>query len=316
MKFSTRICHLYHSLTSGVAAFGRKSNARQLAGLLAVISVATQAIDPRIAMAREPVEGSSYKVARSLDGLGTTESIRLQGVVRPVEVADLHFAEAGQVSAIHAKEGTRVKKTDPILSMDHRSPLIGYQSAKLQAERVADLRIAELTVQQKKTEWEMIEQAFSKNAVNPLEREFKKLELEQAKATLMLKQEERAQAVLAMEAAEAELDRFTLKAPFDGVVIQVRAKVGKSVSVGDPMVTIANLGRLEVEMHLPISYFGTIEQGGQAVLSAQAPINRQLNATATFVSSVIDPTSATFRTIFTIDNADGTLPSGFCVELQ
>jgi RND family efflux transporter MFP subunit len=285
-------------------------------GVPFVLGFALQVGVAPLAKALEPVESATHVFVKSGSTPGTGGNIRLQGVVRPVEVADLHFVEVGQVSVIHANEGMRVKKMDPILSLSHRGALINYKSAKLQAERSADLRLAELTVQQRKTEWEMIEQAFSKNAVNPLEREFKKLELEQAKATLLLKQEERAQAVLAMESAEADLDRFTLKAPFDGVVTHVRAKVGKSVSIGDTMVTVANLGRLEVEMHLPVSYFGSIEQGGSAILVAQAPVNRQLDATATFVSSVIDPTSSTFRAIFTIDNSDGSLPSGFCVELQ
>jgi len=270
--------------------------------------------------ALEPVEksaaGLSHNPGARIDRPRSDTSILLQGVVRPVEVAELHFTQAGQVVTIHAKEGAVVRKSEPILAMDSRSALIGFKAAKLQADRIAELRMAELAVQQKKIEWEMIEQAFLKNAANPLEREFKRLEFEQAKAALVLKQEEQVQAVAAMEAKEAELDRYTLTAPFDGVVIHVRAKVGTSVSLGDPMVTVANLGRLEVELHLPVSHFGSIQRGGRAILAAHAPVNRKLQATAAFVSSVIDPTSSTFRAIFTIDNSDGTLPSGFCVELQ
>lgn len=270
----------------------------------------------QVAVALEPVERSHQAITKTGKTHGFVEGVVLQGVVRPVEVAELHFTQAGQVSVIHAVEGSPVRKMDPILSIEHRRALIDYKSSKLESERIAELRIAELAVQQKKKEWEMVEQAFASNAVNPVEREFKKLEYDQAIAALALRNEEQAKAVLAMEAAEAELDRYTLKAPFDGIVVQVRAKVGKSIAVGDPIVTVANLARLEVEMHLPISYFGSIEQGGRAVLLAQAPVNRPLEATATFVSSVIDPTSSTFRAIFTIDNSQGALPSGFCVELQ
>ncbi len=270
----------------------------------------------QVVVALEPAEWTHQAIAKSGKSHGLVDGVVLQGIVRPVEVAELHFTQAGQVSLIHAAEGSPVRHRDPILSIENRRALIDYKSSKLEAERIADLRIAELTVQQKKTEWEMVEQAFSRNAVNPLEREFKKLQYDQAIASLALKKEDQAKALLAMEAAEAELDRYTLKAPFDGMVVQVRAKVGKSISIGDPIVTVANLGRLEVEMHLPISYFGSIDQGGRAVLLAQAPVNRPLEATATFVSSVIDPTSSTFRAIFTIDNSEGTLPSGFCVELK
>jgi multidrug efflux pump subunit AcrA (membrane-fusion protein) len=99
------------------------------------------------------------------------------------------------------------------------------------------------------------------------------------------------------------------------VVVQIHQKVGTTVDPSLPVVTLANLDVLEVEMYVPTDRFGTVQPGGRLSVQAGAPVNRDLIAEVRAVSPVIDSASNTFRCVLIIDNSNGHLPAGFSVLL-
>ena len=113
-----------------------------------------------------------------------------------------------------------------------------------------------------------------------------------------------------------QLKRRTLYAPFDGRVIQIYAGVGNTIDPSQVAVHVAKLDELQVEMHLPIAYFGKISSGQTHELRASAPVNAYVKAKVLYVAPVVEPTSATFRAVFAIENQDLVLPAGFEVWFQ
>ena len=115
--------------------------------------------------------------------------------------------------------------------------------------------------------------------------------------------------------AEEEFRRMTIYAPFDGVITQLHEKLGAAVDPTVPVVSIANLETLEIEMHTPVDLYGTLRPGGIVELVASAPVNKVISAEVLSTSPVINSASRTFRCVLRIENSARKLPAGFSVSL-
>ena len=119
-----------------------------------------------------------------------------------------------------------------------------------------------------------------------------------------------------LKLAQEQLRQLTVYAPFDGVVTELHAKLGTSVDSTLPIVSVANLDALEVELHAPVYLFGDIRSGKTVRLRAGAPVNRTLDAEVRFTSPIVNSASNTFRCVLRIDNRLEKLPAGFSVVLE
>ena len=77
---------------------------------------------------------------------------------------------------------------------------------------------------------------------------------------------------LSLSAAE-ELALRTVASPIDGVVVDRLQDEGEYVNV-DPVVRLATLDPLQIELLLPAQYFGKIRVGQQLLISAAACMRR------------------------------------------
>ena len=59
-----------------------------------------------------------------------------------------------------------------------------------------------------------------------------------------------------VDAAEVALTRRILRAPFDGVVVQVHRRQGEWVSPGDPVMQIVRTDRLRISATIPVDAIG------------------------------------------------------------
>lgn len=92
---------------------------------------------------------------------------------------------------------------------------------------------------------------------------------------------------------KAQLGQSTVTAPISGVVDQVTGKVGQVASPGMGIVRVVNLSKLKVVAKVADTYAGTVKRG-DAVQVIFPDINKQINATISFVSTSVDPLSRTF----------------------
>lgn len=245
-----------------------------------------------------------------------TPSAFLQGIAKAKFDAQLRLAEQGTITAVHVKEGDWVAAGTPLLTIDDGAAKAAMVVAKAAAEAHAATDHAELAMKQARTIATRTRIALHANAASEFELQSKENLLEQATATYELQLEQQKQAQAQLVLAEEQLKKRTLHAPFDGRVIQLHAGLGNTIDPTQVAAHVAKLNELEVEMHLPVSLFNTIATGEVRVLRAAAPVNSSLKAKVVYVAPVVEPTSATFRVVFSIDNEALALPSGFEVWYQ
>ena len=117
---------------------------------------------------------------------------------------------------------------------------------------------------------------------------------------------------------EAELKRYTLRAPFDGVVTSVDIEVGDTASQGISAVTVMSADDLEIESFVPEINISYLEVGDRAVVTLEA-----YGESVPFAARVvaIDPAEtvrdgvSTYRVILHFDEEDERLKSGMTANI-
>lgn len=114
---------------------------------------------------------------------------------------------------------------------------------------------------------------------------------------------------LVLGEAEERLAMRTIRSPLNGVVVERSRSPGEFVGQ-DPVLTIARIDPLTIEVILPAARFGSIRRGLEAKVMPEAPIGGEYTASVTIVDEVIDAASGTFGVRLELPNADYALPAG------
>lgn len=116
-----------------------------------------------------------------------------------------------------------------------------------------------------------------------------------------------------LEAAEAELDRNTIRAPFDGIVDKIDVELGSAVQSGASVATILNLDPVLAKGEVSERDLGFIKQGDKA--EVRLVNGREVGGTIRHVSRDASSATRTFRVEVAIPNEDHSVPAGMTAEI-
>jgi membrane fusion protein, multidrug efflux system len=116
-----------------------------------------------------------------------------------------------------------------------------------------------------------------------------------------------------LDAAEAELARIEVRAPFPGVIDRVRTEVGSSVSQGAEIATLLGLDPIMAVGEVSERDVGFVERGQSA--SVKLVDDRVVEGKIRHVSRDASAQTRTFRVEVAIPNPDGTIPAGMTAEI-
>jgi HlyD family secretion protein len=114
---------------------------------------------------------------------------------------------------------------------------------------------------------------------------------------------------LELERAEAALALRTIRSPFTGIVTERLLSPGELVDKA-PILKLARIDPLRVEVFVPVAMFGRIGVGSLATVIPEAPLSTPLEAAVTVVDRVVDAASGTFGVRLEVPNPDNRLPAG------
>jgi RND family efflux transporter MFP subunit len=142
---------------------------------------------------------------------------------------------------------------------------------------------------------------------------------DQADAEKRIAESELADALETQELAKRELQHATdllnqrsLRSPFNGVVVDRMLNPGDLAESGTgrkPIMKIAQVEPLRVEVVLPLDAYKKISVGGSATVTPEG-LGGQYPAKVTVVDSVFDSASGTFGVRLELPNPKGALPAG------
>jgi len=251
------------------------------------------------------------------DGVGvpTVSSIsRLVGITRPARYAELRSAVSGQIVEVIVRTGDRVKAGDVLIRLDDRIQQAVVKVAQVEAARSGSVSSAMIALQLTEQQLQRATLAFQRQAGSQFEVDEKMAARDEARARVTIEQESQQRARANLERALAELVQYSIRAPFDGEIVQVHQRVGTTTDRSEPVITVADRGKLNVELNLPLSEFGTVSPGNEFSVQADSPVNRTLTARVSAVSPYVNAASRTCRVELEIDNTAQHLPAGFTIR--
>src|SRR5262249_39243113 len=110
--------------------------------------------------------------------------------------------------------------------------------------------------------------------------------------------------------AEEVVSQRLLRSPIDGVVVERLLVPGEYRNDQSPVLTLAQVDPLRVEVFVPTAYFGQIRVGSKAEVRPEQPIGGIHIATVTVVDHVLDAASGTFGVRLALPNPQLVLPAG------
>jgi multidrug efflux pump subunit AcrA (membrane-fusion protein) len=127
--------------------------------------------------------------------------------------------------------------------------------------------------------------------------------------------EKKREAELEWNRATASLDLHQIRSPLTGVVVERLLAVGEQAKL-HPILKLAQIDPLLVEVFMPLSWLGKLQPGMKAEVKLQ---NGELvvnPAVITVVNRVVDSASATFGVRLEMTNPDNALPPGMACTVD
>ena len=230
-------------------------------------------------------------------------------VIEPDETAEIGSPVVGVVSSIVSERGDRVERNQELAHLRANVELASVEVAQARTNADAEVRAAQANADFLRQKLKRAEELVALNFVS-------KEALEQARADSHMAVERLAQAheqqhvwQRELNLAHAQLQMRTIRAPFDGIIVDRYVSVGERIE-DEPLFRIIKTDPLRVEIVAPSSLFGTVSTGTVVTVMPELPNAPALTAEVVLVDSVIDGASNTFRVRATLPNPDNAMPSG------
>lgn len=219
--------------------------------------------------------------------------ITINGETEASKVVGLMAETSGKITSIPAKEGARIQKGEVILTIDER-------------DRGAQLLRAQAVLKQREIQYGAARKLQKQGFQSEVRLAETRANLEVARADL--------------KAIQQDLSFTKLRAPFDGVLDAVNVEVGDFVFAGAP----GNVPNAPVRMVAldPMIVKGFVSENDRSVANVGDMAKVRLNNGTTaegeisYLASVSEAESRSFRIEITVPNANGAIASGVTAALR
>jgi len=230
-------------------------------------------------------------------------------LIGPEAVADIGTAVTGVVASVSVDRGDSVRSGQVLVQLESEVEKSNFEAARSRATQDTDIRAAEsnlaLAQQRHLRAAGLVQEGFA----SPQTLEQAKTERDVAEQKLLQAQSQKIINNHEWGLVKAQLGLRTLKSPFNGVVVERFISPGERAE-DKPLLRLAMLDPLRVELVLPASRWGSVAPGDAVALMPELPQASTVLARVTHIDKMIDAASNTFRVRLSLPNPGNRLPAG------
>ena len=216
---------------------------------------------------------------------------RVSGVAEAVLVSTGQFVKTGQTLAVFS------------------SQMISEQRSALQTAQKR-LSLANTIYQREKTLWEQkitAEQDYMQALQSLREAEIAVDNSQQKLSALGV--------ILNNNANSSSLNRFELRAPYDGLVVERNLSIGEAVKEDTPIFIISDLSTVWAEVHIPAKDLPYVRMGDKVTLRATA-FDAQTTGTVAFIGALVGELTRMAKARIVLANPQGAWRPGLFVSVE
>ncbi|MFT3856657.1 MAG: efflux RND transporter periplasmic adaptor subunit [Aquabacterium sp.] len=274
-----------------------------------------QALPPRRHI-RPPIRLICLSALIGWNGLGHLAHAAEPGyacLIEPYQRVELRSAIEARIDTIHVHRGAEVRKGQILVELDAASERIALEGARYRAVMEGQVRSAESRLTAAKEKLRRREELVQERFMAPQDRDDTLADMQMAEANLVEAKDNRRLADIEQRRLAEALEQRRIRSPINGVVTDRLQQPGEIAQAGEnarPILKLAQINPLRVEVVLPVAMFGKVRNGSKAVVEAERPLSGRYNAVVTVVDKVVDSASGTFGVRLEIANPDGSIPAG------
>ncbi len=280
----------------------------------AVVVVETGSQTRRFTLNREEgkVELSNEQIKAAgmeIDKAGSARirsSLQLPGEIRFNEDRTAHVVPrvAGVVESVSANLGQLVKKGQVLAVL--ATPALSEQRSELMAAQKR-LSFARTTYERERTLWE--EKISAEQDYLQARQVLREAEIAVANVRQKLT------AIGASVDADGSLNRYVLRAPFDGMVVEKHIALGEAVKEDSQVFTLSDLSTVWAEISVPATDLARVRVGGKVAIRASS-FDSTATGTVAYVGALIGEQTRTARARVLLSNPQGSWRPGLFVNVE
>lgn len=236
-------------------------------------------------------------------------------LIEPNKVVDVSSAVEGVVERFHVERSDFVEQDQLVVELESGVEIAAVNKARARSEMEGELNSQHSSLEFNERRFERIKSLFKKGLVSSHEMDEAKTQVQLARAELQKAEDQQRLAALELQRAEETLNLRRIRSPFKGVVVERYKSVGESVE-DKPIMKLAQIDPLRVEVFMPASEFGQVKPGMYAKVRPENSDTEEYLTEAKVVDRVIDAASGTFTVRLELPNPDYTIASGLRCKLS
>jgi RND family efflux transporter MFP subunit len=240
-------------------------------------------------------------------GAGRSE---FECVIEPQQIVKLASPVVGMIARLDVDRGDIVRQGQILGKIEDGVEAAALALARARASNHSGVKSAEARAQFLRFKHERLDELHAKSVSSLASLQEAEAEAQVAEQQVKEAQLNRELALLEVTHAEEVLNQRTLRSPINGVVVERLLVPGEYRNDQSPVLTLAQIDPLRVEVFVPTAHFGQIRVGSKAEVRPEEPISGIHVATVTVVDHVLDAASGTFGVRLTLPNPQLVLPAG------
>ncbi len=228
------------------------------------------------------------------------------------QTVDIRSSVEAVIKSINVNRGDFVKKGDVLVTLESGAEQAALQLARSRSSMQGEMNAARARLELARKKWEQAQELYEQNFVAASARDEAVAEYKLATEQLRQAEENQTLAELEVKRSEEILALRTIRSPLSGVVVEKVLSPGEfaTSNIKDPILRLAEIDPLNVEVIMPVSEYGRIKSGMKATVIPEKPIGGTHSATVEIVDRVVDAASGTFGVRLKLPNRKGRIPAG------
>jgi RND family efflux transporter MFP subunit len=231
------------------------------------------------------------------------------GLIEPYLVVEVGSSVAGVLKSVPVDRGDMVKKGQVVARLQAGVENAAVDLARTRAEMESIVLARRKELDLAKRNEQRVKKLFAQNAIP--EREWDEIKtkriLAECKVTEALENKRLAQ--MELNRAIEVVKQTVIRSPVSGIVVERFLSTGEYVE-DHPILKLAQINPLNVEVILPVQLFGAIKVDAPATVRPEDPVGGNYKAKVKIVDPFIEAASGTFRVRLELPNPKHRLPHG------
>ena len=250
-----------------------------------------------------------------LGPVATARAQELDCLIQPRELLALSSPVEGVIERVMVDRGDLVKQGTVVAVLESSAERAAVEIARARAGYESGIKSNQVRVDFGQRRLERTDEMYKKDLI-PL-KDLDEAETQKVLAELGLAeaQENKRLAELELTRAQAALALRTIASPISGVVVERMLAPGEFAKQA-PILRVAQLDPLRVEVFVPVALLGRIQAGTRALVIPEAPFNQAMEASVTVVDKVADAASGTYGVRLELPNPGNRVPAGLKCKVR